>query len=179
MGSELSSICKRLFGKKQVEIIMAGLDGAGKTTIIYQLKLREKVETIPTIGLNVETIPYKNIDFIVRDIAGRNYAKSLMRHYYPNTHGIVFVVDSRDIEGFDLARELFTHMVQHEDLRNKPFLVLANKQDLLDAISAQEISDRLGLDTLRDRRWTIQETCANTGEGLLEGLEWLSMNFPN
>lgn len=40
-----------------------GLDAAGKTTILYKLKLGEVVTTIPTIGFNVETVEYKNISF--------------------------------------------------------------------------------------------------------------------
>lgn len=48
-----------------------GLDAAGKTTILYKLKLGEIVTTIPTIGFNVETVEYKNIQFTVWDVGGR------------------------------------------------------------------------------------------------------------
>merc|ERR1712032_1647826 len=65
MGLTLSSVFGRLFGKKQMRILMVGLDAAGKTTILYKLKLGEIVTTIPTIGFNVETVEYKNICFTV------------------------------------------------------------------------------------------------------------------
>lgn len=51
---------------------MVGLDAAGKTTILYRLKLGEVVTTIPTIGFNVETISYKNVDFTVWDVGSRD-----------------------------------------------------------------------------------------------------------
>ncbi|KAG8812845.1 Arf GTPase arf1 [Serendipita sp. 400] len=51
-------------------ILMVGLDAAGKTTILYKLKLGEIVTTIPTIGFNVETVEYKNISFTVWDVGG-------------------------------------------------------------------------------------------------------------
>ncbi|CAG2105491.1 unnamed protein product [Medioppia subpectinata] len=50
MGLTISSLFTRMFGKKQVRILMVGLDAAGKTTILYKLKLGEIVTTIPTIG---------------------------------------------------------------------------------------------------------------------------------
>uniref|UniRef100_A0A672PHA6 ARF GTPase 5 n=1 Tax=Sinocyclocheilus grahami TaxID=75366 RepID=A0A672PHA6_SINGR len=50
MGLTISSLFGRLFGKKQMRILMVGLDAAGKTTILYKLKLGEIVTTIPTIG---------------------------------------------------------------------------------------------------------------------------------
>ena len=66
MGLTVSKVFGKLFGKKDVRILMVGLDAAGKTTILYKLKLGEIVTTIPTIGFNVETVEYKNINFTVR-----------------------------------------------------------------------------------------------------------------
>jgi len=71
MGLTISSLFTRLFGKKQMRILMVGLDAAGKTTILYKLKLGEIVTTIPTIGFNVETVEYKNISFTVWDVGGQ------------------------------------------------------------------------------------------------------------
>ena len=65
MGSIFSSIWKRMLGNTEMRILMVGLDAAGKTTILYKLKLGEIVTTIPTIGFNVETVEYKNISFTV------------------------------------------------------------------------------------------------------------------
>ncbi|KAL0348145.1 UNVERIFIED_CONTAM: ADP-ribosylation factor 2 [Sesamum angustifolium] len=59
------------------------------------------------------------------------------------------------------------------------FLFFANKQDLPNAMNAAEITDKLGLHSLRQRHWYIQSTCATSGEGLYEGLDWLSNNIAN
>lgn len=85
MGLTISSALTRLFGKKQMRILMVGLDAAGKTTILYKLKLGEIVTTIPTIGFNVETVEYKNICFTVWDVGGQDKIRPLWRHYFQNT----------------------------------------------------------------------------------------------
>lgn len=72
MGLAFSRVFQRLFTKQEMRILMVGLDAAGKTTILYKLKLGEIVTTIPTIGFNVETVEYKNISFTVWDVGGQD-----------------------------------------------------------------------------------------------------------
>ncbi|KAK1316549.1 ADP-ribosylation factor 1 [Acorus calamus] len=76
MGLTFTKLFSRLFAKKEMRILMVGLDAAGKTTILYKLKLGEIVTTIPTIGFNVETVEYKNISFTVWDVGGQGYIQS-------------------------------------------------------------------------------------------------------
>ena len=71
MGSFFEKALEKIMGKKEMRILMVGLDAAGKTTILYKLKLGEVVTTIPTIGFNVETVEYKNISFTVWDVGGQ------------------------------------------------------------------------------------------------------------
>ena len=160
---------------------MVGLDAAGKTTILYKLKLGEVVTTIPTIGFNVETVEYKNIDFTVWDVGGQDKIRPLWRHYYQNTQGIIFVVDSNDRDRIDTgdstsksAADELQRMLAEEELTDAALLVFANKQDLPHAMSVNEITEKLGLASLRSRQWYVQAACATTGEGLYEGLDWLS-----
>jgi GTPase SAR1 family protein len=80
MGLSISSLLSQLWGKKEMRILMVGLDAAGKTTILYKLKLGEIVTTIPTIGFNVETVEYKNISFTVWDVGGQDKIRPLWRH---------------------------------------------------------------------------------------------------
>lgn len=116
MGNIFGNILKSLIGKKEMRILMVGLDAAGKTTILYKLKLGEIVTTIPTIGVwrtnsvltglhqisvfamvrlttclcagfNVETVEYKNISFTVWDVGGQDKIRPLWRHYFQNTQG--------------------------------------------------------------------------------------------
>eukprot|EP00918_Siedleckia_nematoides_P093969 GHVU01206330.1.p1 GENE.GHVU01206330.1~~GHVU01206330.1.p1 ORF type:complete len:181 (+),score=18.34 GHVU01206330.1:41-583(+) len=174
MGLTISNLFTRLFGKKQMRILMVGLDAAGKTTILYKLKLGEIVTTIPTIGFNVETVEYKNISFTVWDVGGQDKIRPLWRHYFQNTQGLIFVVDSNDRERAAEAADELSKMLQEDELRDAVLLVFANKQDLPNAMSAAEITEKLGLGHIRGRTWYIQNTCATQGQGLYEGLDWLS-----
>ncbi|KAE8651256.1 hypothetical protein Csa_002144 [Cucumis sativus] len=72
--------------------------------------------------------------------------------------------------------QFYLYLLQDE-LRDAVLLVFANKQDLPNAMNAAEITDKLGLHSLRQRHWYIQSTCATSGEGLYEGLDWLSNNI--
>jgi len=151
-----------------------GLDAAGKTTILYKLKLGEIVTTIPTIGFNVETVEYKNISFTVWDVGGQDKIRPLWRHYFVNTQGLIFVVDSNDRERINEAKEELQKMLEEDELRDAVLLVFANKQDLPNAMSVSQVQEQLGLHNLRSRSWYIQSTCATQGTGLYEGLDWLS-----
>lgn len=153
---------------------MVGLDAAGKTTILYKLKLGEIVTTVPTIGFNVETLDYKNVSFTVWDVGGQDKIRTLWRHYFQNTQGVIFVVDSNDRERVDEARAELSRMLSEEELNDAALLILANKQDLPNAMNASEISDRLGLHSIKNRNWFIQSTCATSGDGIYEGLDWLA-----
>lgn len=153
---------------------MVGLDAAGKTTILYKLKLGEVVTTIPTIGFNVESVEYRNLNFTVWDVGGQDKIRPLWRHYFQNTQGLIFVVDSNDRDRIGEAAEELQKMLSEEDLANAAVLVFANKQDLPNAMPTTEVTDKLRLHNLRNREWYIQSSCATTGEGLYEGMDWLS-----
>merc|ERR1712118_595879 len=129
-GGVFSSVWQRITGKMEMRIFMVGLDAAGKTTILYKLKLGEVVTTIPTIGFNVETVEYKNINFTVWDVGGQDKIRKLWRHYYQNTQGLIFIIDSSDRDRIDDAREELTKMLNEDEMREAVLLVFANKQDL-------------------------------------------------
>uniref|UniRef100_A0A7S2FWZ8 ADP-ribosylation factor n=1 Tax=Alexandrium andersonii TaxID=327968 RepID=A0A7S2FWZ8_9DINO len=174
MGLAFTKIWQRLLGKTEMRILMVGLDAAGKTTILYKLKLGEVVTTIPTIGFNVETVEYKNLSFTVWDVGGQDKIRPLWRHYFLGTNGIIFVLDSNDRDRVEDAREELTKMLSEDELRDAVLLVFANKQDLPGAMPAAEVTEKLGLHAIRKHQWYVQSTCATTGEGLYEGLDWLS-----
>mmetsp|Transcript_43180 Transcript_43180/g.71339 ORF Transcript_43180/g.71339 Transcript_43180/m.71339 type:complete len:195 (-) Transcript_43180:236-820(-) len=186
MGGFFAKALDKIYGKKEMRILMVGLDAAGKTTVLYKLKLGEVVTTIPTIGFNVETVQYKNLEFTVWDIGGQHLIRPLWRHYYQGTEAVIFVVDSNDRERIDSSdecmnddnvRDQLHSMLADDELHDAALLVLANKQDLDNAMSVDEICSRLKLNTLRNRDWHIQGTCAHTGDGLYAGLDWLSQTI--
>jgi len=177
MGGLFSKMGK----KKELRILMVGLDAAGKTTILYKLKLGEVVTTIPTIGFNVETVEYKSCRFTVWDVGGQDKIRPLWRHYYQNAQGLIFVVDSNDRDRIDSskdyehsAKEELHRLLAEEELKDAALLVFANKQDLPKAMKVQEVTERLGLQKLRNRQWYIQGSCGNSGDGLYEGLDWIA-----
>jgi len=128
MGAILSSLFSRLFGIKDVRILILGLDGAGKTTILYKLHCGEVVTTIPTIGFNVETVSYKNIKFQVWDLGGQTSLRPYWRCYFANTNAIIYVVDSADSERLGISKDELMSMLEEEELKDTCLLVFANKQ---------------------------------------------------
>ena len=122
---------------------------------------------------------YKKISFTVWDVGGQDKIRPLWRHYYQNTHGLIFVIDSNDRDRIEDAKEELHRMLNEEELRDAVLLVFANKQDLPNAMTVAEITDKLGLQSMRHRQWFVQSTCATTGDGLYEGLDWLSRILNN
>lgn len=152
---------------------MLGLDAAGKTTILYKMKLGEVVSSVPTIGFNVETVEFQKVKFTVWDVGGQDKIRQLWKHYFQNTQALIFVVDSSDRDRVDIAREELHKMLAEDELKDAVVLILANKQDM-GIMTVPELTDKLGLHTLRGRDWYIQGTCALTGDGLTEGFQWLN-----
>jgi len=162
------------FDGKFIRILMVGLDAAGKTTILYKLKLGEVLTTIPTIGFNIETVQYKKVEFTAWDNGGPDKIRPLWRQYFQNTEGLIFVVYTNDRDRVGEAAEELSKMLREDELRDAKLLVFANKQDLPNAMSVAEVTDKLGLHCLRNRKWYIQSCCATSGDGLYEGLDWLN-----
>ncbi|CAO3596703.1 unnamed protein product [Absidia cylindrospora] len=173
MGALFSKALARLWGEKEVRILMLGLDNAGKTSILYRLQIGEVVSTIPTIGFNVETVAYKNIKFQVWDLGGQTSIRPYWRCYYSNTDAVIYVVDSVDKDRMHTSKEELHAMLEEEELKDAALLVFANKQDMEGALSSAQVADELALSTLKNRQYAIYKTSAIKGEGLTEGLDWL------
>ena len=174
MGFFFSKLWNNLLSKKEIRILMVGLDAAGKTTILHQLGKKGEVKTLPTIGFNVESLDYKNLNFIVFDVGGADKMRLLFRHYYQNTKGLIFVVDSHDRDRIEEAAEELKKMLAEEELKDCCVLFMANKQDLNDALSTDEVTKALGMESLKERTWFVQGTSGITGQGLEEGLNWMA-----
>ena len=153
MGNFLANVLNKFQSTTPVRLLMLGLDAAGKTTILYKMKINETVNTIPTIGFNVETLKYKNLEFNTWDIGGQFKLRNLWRHYYENTQGLIFVVDSNDGERLEECREALNDVLADEEMKGVPVLIYANKMDLPNSITVPELTERLGLMNRSDRRW--------------------------
>ena len=144
---------------RESSLLILGLDSAGKTAILYSLQLGESISyTIPTIGFNVE----------------QDKIRSLWPHYYQQSNGIVFVVDSNDRDRFPKACEELHTLISHKDNIGKPFLILANKQDLPHAASKDEIVQHLNLSTIKTSKWYVIECSATQNQRARVGFEWIA-----
>eukprot|EP01126_Amoeba_proteus_P032119 TRINITY_DN3139_c0_g1_i6.p1 TRINITY_DN3139_c0_g1~~TRINITY_DN3139_c0_g1_i6.p1 ORF type:complete len:135 (+),score=23.93 TRINITY_DN3139_c0_g1_i6:472-876(+) len=130
-------------------------------------------------GFNVESIQYQNVNLTVWDIGGQDKIRVLWKHYYMNTAGFIFVIDSNDQERLDEAAMELTKALKEPDLRDTKLLIFANKQDMPNAMKPEEITKALKLHDLRTHKWHIQGCCATSGEGLYEGLDWLVSAIKN
>ncbi|GAX84652.1 hypothetical protein CEUSTIGMA_g12073.t1 [Chlamydomonas eustigma] len=154
-------------------ICHVGLDNAGKTTILYKLSLGEVVKSTATIGSNVEMVKYKNIQLEIWDLGGQQNLRPFWATYYKGADAIVMVVDSTDRARVGVAKSELFNLLENEELSKVPILVLANKQDLKDAMTVEEMSTVLSLHSIRNHDWHMQACCAINGIGLMEALAWI------
>lgn len=134
-------------GNQEAKILLLGLDAAGKSTILYKLKIGEAQQHHPTLGFNVETIKYNKINFNMWDVGGQDMLRPMWKHYYVNSNAIIFVVDSQDKNRLELAKNELHKMLSEEDLKDAVLLVFANKQDVA-VMSIKEITEGLELTSL-------------------------------
>ena len=159
--------------RNNFKIIILGIQNAGKTTILYRLSIGEFVNTTPTIGSNVEEISYNNVKLQAWDLGGQESTRSVWDVYFVNTDAIIYVIDTHD-ETYDDSKTQFYKLLSNETLKNAVILIYANKQDLPGAKSVAEIIQIYELDTIKEHIWHIQPCSAQTGEGLITGMKWLS-----
>lgn len=175
MGSSLA----KLDTLQPVHVVMLGLDSAGKSTVLYRLKFDQYVNTVPTVGFNCEKVKgtlgkAKNVSFNIWDVGGQDKVRPLWKSYTRNTDGIVFVVDSVDLERMEEARVELIRIARSTENLGVPILVVANKQDLPGARDAGEVEKLLNLTELSaSHLYHVQPACAIIGDGLDEGLEHL------
>ncbi|XP_013792452.1 ADP-ribosylation factor-like protein 4A [Limulus polyphemus] len=171
------SLLKSLPPNHSLHVVMLGLDSAGKTTALYRLKFDQFLNTIPTIGFNCEKIKWttgkaRGTRFMFWDVGGQDKLRPLWRSYTRCTDGIVFVLDSVEVERMEEARMELLRIAREN--YGVPILVLANKQDLPRAKNTRDIEKHLGLKDLESNHlWHVQPTCAIIGDGLDQGLEVL------
>ncbi|KAI6656896.1 GTP-binding ADP-ribosylation factor [Oopsacas minuta] len=173
--STIQSWLSKVFHRspKEYRVLFLGLDASGRTTTLYKLVLGEVVTTIPTIGFNVENFTYKDHTFTAWDVGGCDKIRPLWRHYFQNTQCVIFFVDSADRERINECEWSLGLLLTEDELKNTPLLVFANKQDLPNAMSVVEVTEKLSLKKVTDRPWYVQASCAPTGDGLYEGIEWM------
>ncbi|CEL99657.1 unnamed protein product [Vitrella brassicaformis CCMP3155] len=173
-------IFKRLFGlfykrRTKVKILAVGLDNSGKTTLLKKLRPKKAdLSTVPTVGYEFESFSKNGVAFDCVDMSGQSKYRNLWEHYFTDTDGVIFVVDATDKLRFVVVREELETMLSHQEFsrRKIPLLFFANKMDLHDAVTPNELLATLQLDDLA-HPWRIFASNALRGEGLEEGVGWL------
>lgn len=182
MFSLLFGFWKIFFRKAEFHILILGVDHAGKTTVLEQMKaLYLGLESLPpgrippTVGLNIGRMLVSGAKLILWDVGGQRGLRSLWEKYYAEAHALLYVIDSTDRERFEESRQVLQGLLAHPDLEGIPLLVLANKQDAEGAISPLEIEAEFelqqSLSSAQQRR--VLGVSAIDGSGLREGISWL------
>jgi small GTP-binding protein len=157
------------------KMVLLGLDRAGKTTFLYQLKLGEILTTIPTIGVNLETVERGSLKLEVFDVGGRDKIRALWRHYFSVVDVLLFMVDASDRECIVEAAEELEKLSGEDKTAHAVFCILANKNDLPNIMSLEEIASKLKLNKLAARHVGLFSVSAATDAASLAApLDWIA-----
>ncbi|KAA6404168.1 MAG: putative ADP-ribosylation factor 1 [Streblomastix strix] len=172
----MGGLFSRLFRSKQYNLLIIGLDNAGKTTLVQKMMNSSGAvaQTIPTIGLNVEETKFRNLRFVLWDLSGQRDQRNTWRHYYVGTNALIFVVDATDRKRIIEAKNEFDRVMEEQQLAGLPCLMFVNKSDVSKAMSSAKIIKKFEINSEQLPHLRIQACSAITGLGLNEGLTWLS-----
>lgn len=165
----------KLFSKPSIKykVMMIGNDNAGKTLIAYSI---EEPKHSNKIGLNVESFQYQDILINSWDCSRESdisFYKMSFSEYTDNNNGIIFAIDSTDSTILQRSKDILDSILYDDKWKSLPLLVIANKQDIKDALNTDVIADILDLKSITDRTWSIKGTSASLRSGVKEALEWM------
>jgi small GTP-binding protein len=158
---------------KEFRILMIGLDGAGKTTVLQQMKYGEQAATVPTVGFNFEAVKFNGVVFNAWDVGGQQQIRKLWQHYLSGNHAVIYIIDSADVNRHSDALEELAKIHQAPDVSSVPYLILANKQDLPGAYTAEQIDRMIKVIFKQHQVYKVFPIIATENEGIIEGLLWL------
>ncbi|CAH9106661.1 unnamed protein product [Cuscuta epithymum] len=180
MFSLLYGLWEYAFSKTEFHVLILGIDKAGKTTLLENLKSQFlNIEAlppdriVPTVGLNIGHVEVSNSKLVFWDLGGQPGLRSIWEKYYEEAHAVLFVVDAACPSRFEDAKSALEKVLRHEELQGAPLLILANKQDLAKAVSVEELDRYLDLKKLDERVYTYQAVSAYEGTGIKESVNWL------
>lgn len=180
----LFSVLRDLVIGKRAKILILGLPGSGKTTILNILSnnLDKLGKVVPTTDLNYETIQKGNLMISVIDLAGDEEKRNQWNIYYDDdVDAIIYVVDSsaNDMKLKESVKVFWDIINERKLSKNCCFVIFANKQDTINAKSKLEIGELIGITKLEKterRPWRIFGSCAFPVDkivGIKEGIEWM------
>lgn len=162
--------------------MILGLDNAGKTTILRKICGQATDTVEPTLGFHIQTLCHAGYSLNLWDVGGQKSIRAYWRNYFEQTDGLIWVIDSADRMRLELCKQELLELLQQERLAGATLLILANKQDVSGALTVQEIALVLELankEQYKNRHCRIVACSAVTGEGLMEGMDWLVQDIGN
>lgn len=168
-----------LFRKEERKLIIVGVDNAGKSTTLEQLKKSftgkgmdlDKIP--PTIGLNIGRFQVNGVIAICWDVGGQLGLRQLWSNYFEEVDGIIFVMDSSDQSRFAESATALETALSHGSLKCKPLLFLANKHDIPASKSIGELTSIFKLGEVTGRPVRALSCSARKNEGLEDGIKWI------
>lgn len=164
---------EKRYNLKEIKCLMLGIDNSGKTQILYKMVLHDQVTTIPTLGFNQEDVVHKNVTFKIWDMGGQERLQVLWSHHYQDKDALIFVVDSSDYDRLNDARDALSRVLNDDAIKGLPLLIWANKADLNNSLSEDEIENRLGLNNFPNIKWRVIKSSVINDEGLDKGLDYI------
>ncbi|XP_076579784.1 ADP-ribosylation factor-like protein 13B isoform X4 [Chaetodon auriga] len=172
--------------QRKVTLVMVGLDNAGKTATVRGIQGDNPQDVAPTVGFSKVDLKQGKFEVTIFDLGGGKRIRGIWKNYYSESHGVVFVVDSSDVQRIQETRETMAEVLQHPRIAGKPVLVLANKQDQEGALAEADIIENLSLEKLVNENkclCQIEPCSAVLGYGkkvdksIKKGLKWLLNNI--
>ncbi|CAN2387669.1 ADP-ribosylation factor-like [Pristimantis euphronides] len=187
MFSLMANCCRSWFKRwrqpvRKVTLVMVGLDNAGKTATVKGIQGESPQDVAPTVGFSKADIRQGRFDITMFDLGGGKQIRGIWKNYYAESYGVVFVIDSSDVDRMEETKETVAEVLRHPRIAGKPVLVLANKQDQEGAMAEADIIEFLSLEKLvNDNKCLCQiEPCSailgygkKTDSHIRKGLSWL------
>ncbi|XP_016418495.1 ADP-ribosylation factor-like protein 13B isoform X5 [Sinocyclocheilus rhinocerous] len=172
--------------RRKVTLVMVGLDNAGKTATVRGIQGECPLDVAPTVGFSKVDLKQGKFEVTIFDLGGGKRIRGIWKNYYSESYGVVFVVDSSDVQRIQETRDTMAEVLRHPRIAGKPVLVLANKQDQDGALAEADIIETLSLEKLVNENkclCQIEPCSAVLGYGkkvdksIKNGLNWLLNNI--
>uniref|UniRef100_A0A182RBX0 ADP-ribosylation factor-like protein 13B n=1 Tax=Anopheles funestus TaxID=62324 RepID=A0A182RBX0_ANOFN len=186
MGTVFAKCCRKEHENNDdaLNILVLGIENSGKTEIAFKICHQKRSDYAATKGCRLFETVIADTDIKLIEIGGGSDLRDIWKYYFLDALAVIFVIDASNIHNICESYNIFQNLMAHEFLAGKPFLILANKQDLPESVDCIEICEYLDVEYLANRYRCpcLVEACGNWGstsyelneyDGLTYGIQWL------